>query len=489
MLQRERFDRGRHSERGAGGKDPETFDDAAAEDDDLALVPDDDELDLSWGKAVMPDFSDEPATSLPVASVDNKKIYAAADAVDSTDATVIAGESRAVHKAGRKEEGDSGDGAETRRPAWIPLAVMFAILALALAAWLIFDSFSDGFGTDRAALVNDEVIALADLNVRFESVAAQNPAMFDPEMGGLEEGAARRLILDAMIDDLLLMQEAQREGIVIDDGAIEEQIDAFAATYPSFEEFEEELRLNNFTLDMLRSQVRNSMTVEALLELLVPVDSISDEAVRNYYDENIELYTEAAAKRTSHILLPLEDEARATEILAQLRDSDNLEADFARIAEESSADSISAAQGGDAGWPRVPDQRHPDYVRAVNGLDVGELSDLVRTELGYFIILVTEERSESVRPFENVASGILDMLLSTTRNQVRAELLERLHDEATIEILDPIILEFEAAQEAPIEEELLEELTQDETVELGGEADPAEPREHSDASYGENEEE
>ena len=483
MLQREKHDRGRHSERGAGGKDPEAFAEEgedAAEDYDLPEVPDDDELDLSWGKAVMPDFSDEPATSLPVGSVDNKKIYAAADAVDSTDATVIADESRAARKARLKEEADNSEDTP-RRPAWIPLAVMAAILALALAAWLIFDSFSDGFGTDGAALVNGEAIALADLDARFESVAAQNPAMFDPEMGGLEEGAARRLILDAMIDDLLLMQEAQREGIAVGDGAVEEQIDAFAATYPSFEEFEEELRLNNFTLDMLRNQVRNSMTVEALLEFLVPVDSISEEDVRNYYDDNIELYTEAAAKRTSHILLPLEDEARAAEILAQLRDSDNLEADFARIAEESSADSISAAQGGDAGWPRVPDQRHPDYVREVNRLDVGEMSDLVRTELGYFIILVTEERSESVRSFESVAPGILDMLLSTTRNQVRAELLERLRDEATIEILDPIILVFEEGQEASSEEEeLLEELTPDEATE------GMEPREYDDVTYGEN---
>ena len=489
MLQREKYDRGRHSERGAGGKDPEAFaedGEDAAEDYDLPPIPDDDELDLSWGKAVMPDFSDEPATSLPVASIDNKKIYAAADAVDSTDATVIAGKSKTARKTGGKEDDDGGGDGEKRRPAWLPLAVMAAILILALAAWFIVTSLDAGFGTDRAALVNDEAITLADLDARFESVAAQNPAMFDPEMGGLEEGAARRLILDAMIDDLLLMQEAQRRGVAVDDAAVDEQIDAFVATYPSFEEFEEELRLNNFTLDMLKNQVRNSMALEALLEILVPADSISDEDIRNYYDENIELYTEAAAKRTSHILLPLEDETRATELLAQLRDSDNLEADFARIAEESSADSISAAQGGDAGWPRVPDQRHPDYVRAVDRLDVGELSDLVRTEVGYFIILVTEERPEGVRSFESVAPGILDMLLSTLRNQMRTELLERLRNEATIEILDSIILEFEADQEAPIEEELLEELTQDETADPDEEIDPSEPRESGDAPHGEN---
>ena len=456
MLQRERFDRGRHSERGAGGKDPEGFDEGA-EDSDLPPIPDD-ELDLSWGKAVMPDFSDEPATSLPVASVDNKKIYAAADAVDSTDATVIAGESRAARRV--REKGDEAvANSEVKRPSWIPLAVMFAILAIALGAWLIFTSFADTFTGEEAARVNGEVITIEDLDARFGSVAAQNPAMFDPEMGGLEEGAARSLILDAMIDDLLLMQEAQREGVDISDGEVQEQIDAFAATYPSFEEFEEELRINNFTLEMLKTQVHSSMTLEALLERVIPADSVSDEDVRNYYDDNIELYTEAAAKRTSHILLPLEDEEYAQNLLEELQNSDNLEEDFARIARESSADSISAAQDGDAGWPRVPDQRNPQYVRALDRLEVGDMSDLVQTELGFFIILVTDERSENVRPFDTVAPGIRDMLLSAMRNQARVDLLERLRSEADIEIFDPAILEYEEGQEAGIgEDEAFEEL-------------------------------
>ena len=456
MLQRERFDRGRHSERGAGGKDPEGLGEER-EESDLPPIPDD-ELDLSWGKAVMPDFSDEPATSLPVASVDNKKIYAAADAVDSTDATVIAGESKTAKKV--REKGDEAvASSETKRPLWIPLVVVTALLAIALGAWLIFASFADTFSGEEAARVNGEVIVVEDLDARFDSVAAQNPALFDPEMGGLEEGAARSLILEAMIDDLLLMQEAHRKEVTISDEEVQEQIDAFAATHPSFEEFEEELRINNFTLDMLRAQLHGSMTLEALLEAVVPADSVSDEDIRSYYDNNIELYTEAAAKRTSHILLPLEDEEYAQILLEELHNSDNLEEDFARIARESSIDSISAAQDGDAGWPRVPDQRNPHYVRALAGLEVGDMSDLVHTELGFFIILVSDEREESVRPFEAVAPGIHDMLLSTMRNQARVDLLERLRSEADIEIFDPIILEYEEGQETAFEEDnVLEEL-------------------------------
>jgi len=443
MYQQPKLERGRHSEsRGDGKLDPSEDDitddldeEEGYDDSDLPPIPgDDDELDLSWGSAKMPDFSDDDSTPLQVARADNKDVYAAADAVDSTDATVISD--------GNKDLDKRAGGTN-----WIPLVIIVTVLALIASIWLLFGSaVSDLFGGDPAARVNGEVITVTDLDLRVQSIAAQNPALFDPEMGGMDAGVARQHILGAMVDEALLMQEAARVGVRISNDAVREEVDTFVDTYPSPELFEEALRENSLTFEMFKEQVRHVMIVDSLLEVVVPVDSVTDQDVNDYYQENIELFVEPAAKRTSHILIPLNDRARGTDLLLELRDSNDLEADFARIAEESSADTISATVGGDAGWPRHPDRRSEAYIRALADLEVGDLSDLVRTEAGYYIILVTDEREATQRTLEEAAPGIRDLLLGTLRNQMRGDLLDRLRAEAEIEVLDPEVLAFEAGQ-------------------------------------------
>jgi len=431
MFQREKFESGREADRGgAGGNDPNL------DPSDLPPIPDYDDLDLDWGSAKMPDLSDEPATSLPVASADNKDIYAAAKAVDSTDATVISEEAK-------KSDKDSSGSKN-----WIPLAVIVAVLAVAALGWFVFANTAL-FAGGPAAIVNGETITVRDLNARLEAIEAQNPAMFNPEMGGVERGHARQLVLEAMIDDLLLIQEINEFGVAVTDSDIEEEINAMIANHPSEEDFEEWLATNGFSREMFEERVSLVLGLEALLEITVPTDSISGEELRNYYDENIGLFIEAAAKRTSHILIPLEDRALGVDLLSELRDSNNLEEDFARIAEESSADALSADAGGDAGWPTEPEQRLPAYIDAVNELAVGEMSDLVRTEVGYFIILITDEREETTREFEDVEEMIREHLLEAVRADVRENLLERLHEEADIEIRDSEVREFMDGVEDP----------------------------------------
>jgi parvulin-like peptidyl-prolyl isomerase len=401
---------------------------------DLPPAPEhDDELDLSWGKAVMPDFSDDES-SLPTARMDHKKVYAAADAVDSTDATVIA--------AKRAERGSRrGAATEAKKgPAWLPLAIIAAVIALLAGGWFLLGN-TDLFGREAAARVNGESISVQDLDARLEVVAVQNPELFDASLGDAEAMDARSRTLDSMIDDLLLMQKAADEGLSISNAEVQAEIDSRAATFPSQEVFEEELAANGFTVDTFREQTRYAMILVDLLAHLVPEDSISDEEIREYFDLNIDLYREPAAKRSSHILIPLDDRAAATALLEDLNASSDLERDFALAAQEYSIDPSSAEFGGDADWPIFPDQRHPDYIAAVNELEVGELSELNPTELGYFIILVTDERGESTQPFEEVAPGIRDMKLSTLRNQTRIDLTSVLRSEADIEILDPALLE------------------------------------------------
>lgn len=80
----------------------------------------------------------------------------------------------------------------------------------------------------------------------------------------------------------------------------------------------------------------------------------------------------------------------AEEVREQLAADD---ADWFAIAEEQSDDTGSGAQGGDLGWydPNASGFV-PEFDEALVGLEVGQLSEPVRTEFGYHIIQKTGER-------------------------------------------------------------------------------------------------
>ncbi len=96
------------------------------------------------------------------------------------------------------------------------------------------------------------------------------------------------------------------------------------------------------------------------------------------------------------------DEARAVEDLVKADD-----ADWFAIAEEHSDDTGSATRGGDLGWydPANP-QFVTEFAATLASLEVGEVSDPVRTEFGYHVIQKTGERDSP----QQQAADLLDEL-------------------------------------------------------------------------------
>jgi peptidyl-prolyl cis-trans isomerase SurA len=96
----------------------------------------------------------------------------------------------------------------------------------------------------------------------------------------------------------------------------------------------------------------------------------------------------------SHILVNIdqyEDENIVLSRAAEIRDRLVLGGeDFATLAKNLSAD-LSAANGGDLGW-LGQGETVPEFERAMNALDDGEISDVIRTQFGFHIILVHGRR-------------------------------------------------------------------------------------------------
>ena len=128
--------------------------------------------------------------------------------------------------------------------------------------------------------------------------------------------------------------------------------------------------------------------------LQLSVDDIAagltvDEAdLKKFYADNQDKFVGPVQRRVSHILVEGDDEGALAQIEALAQRLVQGE-DFAALAKEASADSGSAAQGGDLGFFQR-DVMDPAFEEAAFSLEnIGDVSEPVKTEFGYHLIKLT----------------------------------------------------------------------------------------------------
>jgi len=140
---------------------------------------------------------------------------------------------------------------------------------------------------------------------------------------------------------------------------------------------------------------------------LVSNIKVTGEELMAFYETEKASFTSPARRRVSHIEIELEEadgvdglirsKTLADNILKRIRAGE----DFAVLAKEFSTDLGSAKAGGDLGII-APSMMGVVVEQALAELKQGEVSELIKTESGYQIVKLTEEKAASVEPFDAV---------------------------------------------------------------------------------------
>ena len=140
--------------------------------------------------------------------------------------------------------------------------------------------------------------------------------------------------------------------------------------------------------------------------------TVSDADIKQYYEQNARRYASEEQRRASHILIAVKNDApdadkaaakqKAEALLAQVQKKP---ADFARLAKENSQDPGSAAKGGDLNFFGKGMMVKP-FDDVAFKLKKGEISDLVQTDFGFHIIMLTDSKNAASRPLSEVKNEI-----------------------------------------------------------------------------------
>jgi peptidyl-prolyl cis-trans isomerase SurA len=266
------------------------------------------------------------------------------------------------------------------------------LLALAVVPLLLTTCVAARAQETRiAAVVNDEVISVADLAARIRLVFASSNIPDTPET----RQRVTRQVVRMLIDEKLEMQEAKRLNIsVTDDEAAKAFSNIEAQNKLPKGGLEAMLTARGIPRSTLIDQVTATLAWSKVIrQNLNRVTPISDEEIDGAIARLRDAEDQPRA-RVAEIFLAVSNPQQDEEVhrfADQLFDQLRQGARFSALAQQFSQ-SATAAVGGDIGWVS-PSQLANEIGSTVQKLNPGELAPPVRAAGGYYLILVTDKQT------------------------------------------------------------------------------------------------
>ncbi len=156
---------------------------------------------------------------------------------------------------------------------------------------------------------------------------------------------------------------------------------------------------------------------------------VSDDVLKLQYQANIQQYQVPNRVHVEHILFMTggktdaeveEIRKKAEDVLKQARKGGKFEDLAKKYSEDAAKD-----KGGDIGWIGQG-QALPEYEKAAFSLPVGSISDLVRTQIGIYIIKVLEKETAHTKPFDEVKESLRMPLLLSQADKLASDTSDQL---------------------------------------------------------------
>jgi parvulin-like peptidyl-prolyl isomerase len=294
--------------------------------------------------------------------------------------------------------------------------------------------------TDRVvAVVNNEVITLYELDnlaTAYVDRAANAPKKEDREKIIKE---TRPVMLNRMIEDLLVEQEAKKTGVVVKEEDVMAAIsDLLARRNVKFEEFKATLIKAGSSFETYKEEVRSHlMKMRVAAREVRAKIAISDEEVGDYYSKHRDIYEGKESVRLQQIFIVLPKDAgdevkgqrrsRADAVLKRLKEGESFELLASQFSQESAAQA-----GGDLGFVERGTLL-PQVEEAAFKLQPGDISDVVVSPIGFHILRVTDRRGKGTKSLSAIRDEIREEISKEKMEKKVQEWIQELRKKSYIE--------------------------------------------------------
>ncbi len=252
-------------------------------------------------------------------------------------------------------------------------------------------------------------------------------------------------LLDQLIRDELVVQEANRLGIKVDRKKIDAEIARQRALFSSEGKFQEKLKQRGLTLAQFRQRIERTMLIQEVVDREVTKKvTVTDADMAAYFRDHHEKFMIPMQYRLKILLLPVDPSAtpdvweqerqRAIELRRRAQKGE----DFADIVRQYSGDRETRDRGGDTGLIHHGQLGVGEVEDAVEPLKPGAFTDPVRTIYGFYLARVEEKRPGRQQTFEELNKELFRRELMEAKQRERyQEWMTTISSQAKITSLSP----------------------------------------------------
>jgi len=257
--------------------------------------------------------------------------------------------------------------------------------------------WGEGLPEHIIAQVNDEQISVEQFDREFKEMILES----DKDAKGTDLGNLRRVCLDQVIERKILVQEARRLGIKVSPEELNQVIVDIKTDYPG-EGFGEKLGLKGMTLEEWKVRLEEKLLAEKVIRSTFrSQEKIDEKQALQYYEDHRSSFQIDRKVRVRQIVVA--DGEEAIQILKRLKKGEK----FEKVAMEKSL-GPEKIQGGDLGY--FSQGEKPVEFDYVFNMEVGAISEVIKSPYGYHIFRLEEKIEPRQIPFGEAKLGILQAL-------------------------------------------------------------------------------
>ncbi|MEW5806902.1 MAG: peptidylprolyl isomerase [Acidobacteriota bacterium] len=283
--------------------------------------------------------------------------------------------------------------------------------------------------------VNDDIITKTEFENYERSLTREIYSTYTGEELDQKLKDAKEYLLYNLINEKLLFQKAEQQYDMKKLGESIMKEFREQKNLKSDKDFQNFLKDVRMTEDELREEILRFQAPQMILNSLIRDEiTVSDKEIDNYYEKNIEDFTDPERVTVREIILLATPENREAvrekgrEILRQVKEG----ADFAKLAEQLS-DGATREKGGLLGT-FVKGELAADLDTRIFQMKSGDVSDLIEASYGFHIVKLEEKTEKKVKPLPDVRFEIYDTISGEKYSEAVNKLLTKMWEDSSIEV-------------------------------------------------------